>query len=188
MSMRFERPPPAFTPDGVTGLGMQAAMPAAREQDGLMRRCLFWLCAALLVTAVAGCQRDGEVMNNGYYSAVAASFSNDGWKPFITLYVSNNKIVTAEFNARNPSGLIFTWDVLSMRRMKARARIHPSRLIREYTQELLNRQSVETIRRVPGDDTIYDSFIRLAAAAMAQAQAGDKRLAEVEFAPQTVTP
>lgn len=153
-----------------------------------MARRLALLFTVLLALALCGCPHDGETMNNGYYSAAAASFDSSGWKPFITLYVYNGKIVTAEFNARNASGLIFSWDVLSMRRAKLRTRIHPSKIIREYTQELLNRQNAEKIRRIPGDYFLYESFTQLAAAAMARAQAGDRSLAEVELAPEKAAP
>ena len=141
-----------------------------------------------MLLAAPGCSEDSGAMRNGYYSAASATYNSDGWKSFITLYIYNNKIVTAEYNARNVSGLPLHWDVLSMRRIKSRTRIHPSRLIREYTQELLNRQNPAQIRRIPGDDLFYESFTRLAAAAMAQARSGDKGLAEVALKPMEATP
>lgn len=148
-----------------------------------MKRCLCLCFAWLLLTGAPGCSEDAGSMHNGYYSAADAVFNGDGWKSFITLYIYNNQIVTVEYNARNASGLVLSWDVLSMRRLKARTRIHPSRLIREYTQELLNRQNPDHIRRIAGDDLIYERFTQLAAAAMAQARTGDRRLAEIRLTP-----
>ena len=121
-------------------------------------------------------------MRDGYYSAAAESFNREGWKAFITIYVRNDKIVTAEYNARNASGLILSWDVQSLRQLKTKMRIHPSRVVREYTQDLLNKQSPENIRCIPGDNYIYDSFMQLAAAAIAKAHSGDRSLAKVHLA------
>lgn len=134
-----------------------------------------------ILVAAAGCSQDGPAMRNGYYSAVARQPDSDGWKHFITLYVYNRKIVTAEYNARNASGLLLDWDVLTVRRIKQSIRMHPSRIMREYTQELLNMQSPENIRRIPGDNYFYDRFTKLAAAALERASAGDRSVAEVEL-------
>jgi major membrane immunogen (membrane-anchored lipoprotein) len=141
---------------------------------------LFPLMVLLLsLMAQGGCSPDKDSMHNGYYSAVAASFNEGGWKEFITLYVYNNRIVTVEYNARNASGLILSWDVLSLRKLKARTRVHPNLLLRGYTQELLNKQEPSKIRRISGDEYFYDSFTELAAAAIAQAKTGNKDVVEV---------
>jgi len=140
------------------------------------------LAVLLLFFAVLpGCAHDETVLHDGYYSAVAASFNNSGWKEFVTLYVYNNRIVTVEFNARNPSGLILSWDGMTLRSLKSKMRQHPNLVIRKYSQELVNRQRPENIRKITGDEYFYDSFIALAAAAMARARAGDKSVADVQL-------
>lgn len=106
----------------------------------------------LLFPLVAGCGRNDTQLRDGYYSAVAASFNNYGWKEFVTLYVYNNKIVTVEFNAYNPSGLILSWDGLTLSTLKTRMRQHPNLVIRQYSQELVNRQHPENIRKVFEDE------------------------------------
>ena len=135
----------------------------------------------LFFVLLSGCGRGETVLHDGYYSAVAASFNKQGWKEFVTLYVYNNRIVTVEFNARNASGLVLGWDVMTLRMLKSKMRQHPSLVIRKYSQELINRQHPGNIRKITGDEFFYDSFIALAAAAMAQAQAGDKSVAEVKL-------
>lgn len=120
-------------------------------------------------------------MHDGYYSAVAASFDEDGWKDFVTLYIQNNRIITAEFNARNASGLALSWDIRFLRRLKAENGIHPNQIIREYTRELLNRQDLEAVRRVRGDTRFHPVFVQLASMAIAQARAGDRSVAEVRL-------
>ena len=140
----------------------------------------FLLCALLLPCLVSGaCSPDGDTMRDGYYSARAVSFNEDGWKAFITLYVHNDRIITVEYNERNASGLVMSWDVLYLSRLKAAVGAHPNQILRGYTAELLNRQNPENIRRVRGDTRFYDTFKTLAAVAVAQAKAGDKTVAEI---------
>lgn len=142
---------------------------------------LLALCAVLW--AVQGCAQERESLHNGYYSAVAASFDQDGWKEFITLYIYNNRIITAEYNARNASGLVLSWDVLHLRRLKAReGGVHPNQIIRAYCRELLDRQDPKNIRPLRGDTRFYGNFVTLADAALAQARAGDKAVADVPLA------
>lgn len=118
-------------------------------------------------------------MHNGYYSARADSFAPDGWKEFLTLYVHNDRIVTVEYNARNASGLVMSWDVRYLSRMKAALGMHPNQIIRDYIKELLNRQDPGIIRRVSGDTRFYDAFATLSSVAVAQAKKGDKTVLEV---------
>lgn len=120
-------------------------------------------------------------MRDGYYSAVDKNVDIDGWKHFITLYVYNNKIVTAEYNARNESGMLLDWDVQTVRRIKTITRSHPSKIMRDYTQDLLNKQKPENVKHIPGDRYFYGRFSKLAAAAVARAYAGDRRVCEVEL-------
>lgn len=144
-----------------------------------MRICVFMLFILLSALALTGCSQDDGVMRDGYYSAVAASFNEDGWKEFITLYIHNNRIITVEYNARNASGLVLSWDVLYLRKLKAKMRVHPNQIIREYSRELLSRQNPQMVRRVPGDSYFYKTFKKLAAVAVERAKTGNKALAEV---------
>lgn len=136
---------------------------------------------SLFLALLSGCGRGEAVLHDGYYSAVAASFNNYGWKELVTLYVYNNRIVTVEFNAHNPSGLVLSWDSLTLRMLKSKMQQHPNLVIRKYSQELVNRQRPENIRKITGDEYFYDSFLSLAAVAIARAQAGDKSVADVKL-------
>ncbi|MDL2210127.1 hypothetical protein LJC26_04920 [Desulfovibrio sp. OttesenSCG-928-O18] len=141
----------------------------------------------LLLAVCPGCSPDETLLRNGYYSAVADSFNKGGWKEFVTIYVYNNKIVTAEYNARNASGLVLTWDSLSMREMKTRTRVHPNRIIRAYTQDLLTWQDPQRVRQVPGDIYFYEPFKRLATVAVEQARLGNKAVAVVRVTENIAT-
>ena len=146
------------------------------------------LLAAALSGALFGCAAEGPELHNGYYSAVAEEYNADGWKEFITLYVYNNRVITVEYNARNASGFILSWDGLSMRRLVRQTNLHPNRVVRAYSQELLNRQDPGKIRPVPGDAYFYKPFKALAAAALEHAKAGNKTVATVRFAENAAVP
>ncbi|MDR3174991.1 MAG: hypothetical protein LBU06_00425 [Desulfovibrio sp.] len=127
-----------------------------------------------------GCSREDGVLRDGYYSAISDSYNEAGWKEFITLYVYNNRIVTAEYNARNSSGLVLSWDGASLRELQV-GTAHPSLLIREYVQDLLTWQDPRRIRRIPGDTHVYDTFGKLAVVAIEQAKIGNRAVAQVRI-------
>jgi major membrane immunogen (membrane-anchored lipoprotein) len=57
----------------------------------LFLRTLF--CALLLIFSLDGCAQSGQGMHDGYYTAQAAAFDAHGWKEYITIYVSGDKVV-----------------------------------------------------------------------------------------------
>ncbi len=58
--------------------------------------------------ALAGCGSTKR-LKDGFYTAEMAEFSH-GWEEYLIIQVKNNKIVSAEYNARNESGFIKAWD------------------------------------------------------------------------------
>jgi major membrane immunogen (membrane-anchored lipoprotein) len=118
-------------------------------------------------------------MRDGYYTAEASSFDAQGWKEFLVIYVHNGKIVTVEFNARNSSGFIRSWDMEYMREMKARRGDYPTKYTRGYATALLNRQSPEGVFPLPGGEDLHLSFKLLSEAAIARAKAGNPQTALV---------
>jgi major membrane immunogen (membrane-anchored lipoprotein) len=134
--------------------------------------------AALLLAGCGG--QDGE-MRDGYYTAEAASFDDEGWMDFVTIYVSDDKIVTAEFNARTSTGFVRSWDPDYQRMKRAETGLHPSEYLRTYTGELLNLQNPAKVLVVAGAERQHETFQLLTEAAIVQAKAGDKTIAFVEL-------
>jgi major membrane immunogen (membrane-anchored lipoprotein) len=128
------------------------------------------------------CSRDFSALQDGYYTAETASFDAYGWKEFVTICVSNGKIITAEYNAKNPSGFIKSWDMDYMRRMGAQAGTYPNEYTRIYSSELLARQTPDTIDAISGATESHAVFTRLAAAAIEKARTGNTQVASVEIA------
>jgi major membrane immunogen (membrane-anchored lipoprotein) len=136
---------------------------------------------ALFALLLAGCQGAGGEMRDGYYTAKAARYDNEGWKDFLTIYVSGNHIVTVEFNARTSSGFVRSWDPVYQRKELEVSGLHPSKYLRTYTTELLNLQNPGNVLVVAGAERQHKAFQLLAAAAIAQAKLGEKTIAVVEL-------
>ena len=120
----------------------------------------------------------GRGLRDGYYTAEVSSYYH-GWKEFLTIYVNGGKIITAEYNAKNASGLIKSWDMEYMRAMNKADNNYPNKYTREYVSALVEKQSVIGINAMSGATESYHSFMLLAKAAMDRAKSGDKSVAYV---------
>jgi major membrane immunogen (membrane-anchored lipoprotein) len=118
-------------------------------------------------------------LQNGHYTAEMADYFH-GWKEFLTIYVNNGRIVTVDYNAKNSSGFIKSWDMEYMRLMNKTDGNYPNKYSRHYASELLARQETEGIDAMSGATESYVSFIALADAAIAHAKTGDRKVAFVE--------
>jgi major membrane immunogen (membrane-anchored lipoprotein) len=123
----------------------------------------------------------GQKLADGYYTVEAASYDRYGWIDYITIYIDNNNIVTAEFDAKNASGFLKSWDMDYMRLMGAHSGIYPAVYSREYTAALLRLQEPEGIDVLAGATRSYNSFKILAKTAISQARANKKNVALVEL-------
>lgn len=141
------------------------------------------LLAALLATLflLGGCAQKAEGLQGGYYTAIAADFDNYGWKEYVTIYVSDNRIITTEYNAANASGFIKSWDMAYMKTMNAVDGTYPNEYTRIYAEALVNRQDPDEVDVVTGATHSHDSFRLLADAAIEQAKKGDKNVAYVHI-------
>jgi major membrane immunogen (membrane-anchored lipoprotein) len=144
----------------------------------------------LMICCLSSCSSarspDTEALKlyDGYFTAEAASFDSQGWKEFVSIYVNNNKIVTVEYNAKNASGFIKSWDMDYMRLMNASKGTYPNKYTRTYAQALLNRQDPSKIDAMTGATESWRSFVLLAGAAIDQAKAGNKKVAFIDTSPE----
>jgi major membrane immunogen (membrane-anchored lipoprotein) len=144
------------------------------------RKLLIVLLLILLPLLLFGCENDAGGLKDGYYTAQVAE-PDHGWTDFMTICVSNGKIVTAEFQAKNAGGFIKAWDMDYMRVMNASDGTYPNEYVRVYTQEFLEAQSPD-IDAVSGATESYNNFKKLAAAVIEQAEKGDKAVRIVDVA------
>lgn len=122
-----------------------------------------------------------DMMKDGYYTAVAAEFDEHGWKEYITIYVSGGTIVTTDYNAKNASGFIKSWDMEYMRVMNHVSGTYPNEYTRLYAEALMNTQNAQQVDAITGATHSYHTFVQLADAAIAQARSGDKSVCFVEI-------
>jgi major membrane immunogen (membrane-anchored lipoprotein) len=139
----------------------------------------------LLIAACSGGKgttgSDIQKLADGYYTAEAAAYDDYGWKEYITIYVDNGNISTVEYNAKNPSGFLKSWDMDYMRHMGAKSGTYPTAYGREYSAALLRLQGPEGIDVLTGATYSYNTFKILAATAISQARANNKTVALVEL-------
>lgn len=136
--------------------------------------------ACLLLLPLAACGGAATGMSDGYYTAEAAEFDAHGWKEFVIICVRDGQIVTVEYDAKNLSGLIKSWDMNYMRVMNETDGTYPNEYTRTYSEALLNRQDPAKVDAVAGATHSYQTFQLLAEAVMEQARAGDENIAYVD--------
>lgn len=138
---------------------------------------------ALMLMLLGGCAQDTGALQDGYYTAEAADFDEHGWKEYVTIYVSDNRIITVEYNAANPSGFIKSWDMNYMQVMNKTDGTYPNKYTREYAEALIRRQEPAEVDAITGATHSHVSFQLLSEAAIEQAKNGDKNVAYVYIPP-----
>lgn len=124
------------------------------------------LCASLL----GGCS--SSTLKDGFYTAQMSDYSH-GWKEYLCIMVKNDKIVYAEFNAKNPSGYIKAWDNAYMENMAAVQNTYPNDYTRKYVAQLIESQNTDGIDTVSGATHSGNNFLKLSSAVIEQAKVGD---------------
>jgi len=141
------------------------------------------ICAVLIVfmglLSMWGCSKSSQELVDGYYTAEMKDYEN-GWKEFVTICVSGGKIVDVEYNARNASGYIKSWDMAYMRRMNSKVGMYPNAYTRLYASQLLELQNAEDIDAVTGATHSGENFRKMAGVLLEKAKTGDTSLAIVE--------
>jgi major membrane immunogen (membrane-anchored lipoprotein) len=140
----------------------------------------FLLLLAIYVT-LAGCTPRVSPLKDGYYTAEASGFDHQGWKEFVTIRVSNGRIIMVEYNAKNPSGFMKSWDMEYMRIMKESSGTYPNEYTRFYAAALLKYQGIDGIDALAGATASHRAFVRLARRAIEKAEAGDASVAFVNL-------
>ena len=123
--------------------------------------------------------KEGD-LQDGYYTAEAAAFDEYGWKEFVTIFVNNAKITTVEYNAKNGSGFIKSWDMDYMRIMNRTSGTYPNEYTRFYEAQLITRQNPDHVDALTGATQSYKRFISLARAVISRAITGDTSVALID--------
>lgn len=129
---------------------------------------LFFIVLVLQTTACGA----GNKMKDGYYTAEMSTYSH-GWKEYVCIMVKDNRIISAEYNAKNESGFIKAWDNEYMKNMNAVTGTYPNDYTRRYVSQLIEDQSAGDIDIVSGATSSGSQFPLLAEAVISQAMEGN---------------
>lgn len=138
-----------------------------------------YICMALVLIACTLCGCGNGRMRDGFYTAEMAEEKN-GWKEYLCIMVEDKQIVYAEYNAKDESGYIKSWDNSYMQLMKSIVGTYPNEYTRNYVAQLLNNQSAESLDALTGASSSAENFKKLAAAVIEQAKKGDTNIIFVE--------
>ena len=134
------------------------------------------ICVSLILIAalLSGCSSKNE-MKDGFYTAEMSDYSF-GWKEYLCIMVKDDKVVYAEFNAKNPSGYIKAWDNAYMKNMKPVSGTYPNEYTRTYVSELIETQDPEKCETLTGATSSRTNFSKLSVAVVEQAKKGDSKI------------
>ena len=139
------------------------------------------LTAVIYAAALCSCSAGQNTIRDGYYSAEAAEFDVQGWKEYVTIYVSSGRIILVEYNAFNTAGFIRSWDMNNMRLMNAALGIYPNVYTRYYGGKLLANQSIRGIDALSGATNSYRQFLQLGEAVLKNAHQGNTETSFVDL-------
>lgn len=145
----------------------------------IKRKRIYSMLFILFCIGLSGCGKKEQELKDGYYTAEMSEY-DFGWKEFVSLCVSNGQLVSVEYNARNSSGFIKSWDMNYMRNMEAVTGAYPNMYTRTYAAEFLEKQKVEEIDAISGASSSWGKFKKLVNAALEQAEKGDNSIVIVE--------
>jgi major membrane immunogen (membrane-anchored lipoprotein) len=149
----------------------------------LRNRILFLATVLLSLASFSSCDQDFSVMQDGSYTAESAEFDANGWKEFVTILVRGNRIAAVEYDAKNGSGFVKSWDMNYMLLMDAASGTYPDEYTRVYASELLAKQNAADVDVLSGATESHRSFCVLAESAIQHARRGDTSVAFVTIAP-----
>lgn len=145
----------------------------------MKRKGKYIIAAMLLICVVLSGCRDGRGYKDGYYTAQMADY-NHGYKEYVCILIKNNHIISVEFNAKDYSGYIKSWDNGYMNRMKSAQGTYPNEYTRKYAAQLVESQDIEKVDAVTGASNSGNNFVRLVRAALENAAKGNQEVAVVE--------
>ncbi len=135
------------------------------------------MCIPMLLLSGCGAQTG---MKDGFYTAEMAEYSH-GWKEYLCILVKNDRIVYAEFNAKDASGYIKAWDNAYMENMiTGGTGTYPNAYTREYVAQLTETQDPDAIDAISGASHSGSNFDKLSHAVVEQARKGDSTVVAVE--------
>lgn len=136
---------------------------------------LIVLVSCILLISCNGSDR----LKDGYYKAETSEYDH-GWKEFVSVCVMEGNIVSVEYNAKNSSGFIKSWDMAYMRNMDKAKGTYPNEYTRNYARQFFENQNAAKVDALSGASSSAGKFEKLAAAVFEQAKKGDTTIAVID--------
>jgi major membrane immunogen (membrane-anchored lipoprotein) len=144
-------------------------------------RLLTIILALFALVPLSSCSEEKNSLSDGYFTAESMNYDSEGWKAYLTIYVSNGQITVAEFDARNMSGFRRSWDMDYLQDFRSLGGERLNNHIIAYQSSLVTSQNPDKIQPIPGSGNIYEVFTILAQNAIAQAQKGRRGVVFVKL-------
>jgi major membrane immunogen (membrane-anchored lipoprotein) len=128
-----------------------------------------------------GCKSNTNALKDGYFTAMSSEFNKDGWKDYLTIYVNNGLITTAEYNAFNETGLLRSWDTDYLKSLYKPGFQSPNHYPRQYCSYLVALQNPARVQTIDGGRKTHEIFVTLAQAALNHSRQGLNTIAEVKL-------
>ena len=132
----------------------------------------------LSCTLLVSCSGTGK-LKDGYYKAETSEYDH-GWKEFVSVCVMKGNIVSVEYNAKNTSGFIKSWDIAYMRNMNSINGTYPNEYTRNYARQFLESQNAGQVDALSGASSSAGKFKKLTDAVFEQAEKGDTTIAVID--------
>jgi len=121
-----------------------------------------------------------NTLRDGYYAAEMSEY-DFGWKEYVTIIVKNGKIVSADYNAKNVSGFIKSWDNAYMKNMNSVSETYPNEYTKLYAAQLKENKNGDNIDMISGATESGMNFRVLSKAVVEKVQKGDSSSASVSL-------
>jgi major membrane immunogen (membrane-anchored lipoprotein) len=147
-------------------------------KSGLLAVLAVFLAVAAATIAVRF-DSPGQVLKDGYYTAQLDNFDKDGWREYLTIFVNDGAVATAELNAVNETGMLRSWNQDYVRDIYLKHRINPNHFARLYCGRLVSFQRPQNVLPAFPARKTHEIFIRLAEAALSSSRAGNLEVVEI---------
>lgn len=118
-----------------------------------------------LATAALQKASDGDtkpatipLYEDGTYRVEADAYDDHGWKPFVELTITKDKITDVKFDYTNESGGLKTADAQYKASMEAKNGTYPEKYSKELTQQLIQKQVISQVDAITGATTSSKNF------------------------------
>lgn len=146
-----------------------------------MKKTIFSLLFISLLTnsLFIGCAK--KTLQDGIYTAEDVTYDAHGWKAYVTITISNGKIIDTKFEYLSEEGTSKSENTSYAEKMATETGITPNEYMTKYSKQLIDKQNLEEIEVISGATTSQKDFKALATAAIEAAKSGNTDTIQVEL-------